>query len=81
MMETDNMAAFGLRNQYADFISEDKETNVIGRIISQEKGMYRLVSEKGEQLAEISGKLRYNAKSAADFPAVGDFVTADCSCV
>lgn len=30
------------------------------------------MTERGETEAEISGKLRYNAKSAADFPAVGD---------
>lgn len=37
-----------------------------------------MISEYGEQSAEISGKLRYNAKSAEDLPSVGDFVVADC---
>lgn len=49
----------------------------LGRIISQEKGLYRLVTEQGEKLGEVSGKFRYQAVTASDFPAVGDFVMVD----
>lgn len=69
-----NMTAFGLLNQHAAAAKEYNENYAVGRILSQEKGIYRLISEMGEQLAEVSGKLRHNAKSATDFPAVGDFV-------
>ena len=72
-----DMAAYGLLGQYAEAAQACDEGFVIGRILSQEKGLYRLVSERGEQLAEISGRLRYHAKSPADFPAVGDFVVID----
>lgn len=74
-----NMNAFGLQDQYAEFVKEYKGNYIVGRIISQEKGIYRLISEKGEQFAEVSGRLRYNAKTASDFPAVGDFVMIDCN--
>lgn len=74
-----DMAAYGLLNQYAALGREYDENYTVGRILSQEKGIYRLVSEKGEQLAEISGKLRYNIKNMSDFPAVGDFVAIDCN--
>lgn len=47
------------------------------RVISQEKGIYTVTSEHGEQLAEVSGKLRFEARDPADFPAVGDFVKTD----
>lgn len=47
------------------------------RVILQEKGMYRIVSSLGESLAVISGKLRYEAHTAEDLPAVGDFVMAE----
>lgn len=30
---------------------------MISRIIAQEKGLYRIITEQGEKLAEISGKL------------------------
>lgn len=44
------------------------------RILSQEKGFYRIICEKGEKLAQISGKFRFRTVSPADYPAVGDFV-------
>ena len=72
-----DMAAYGLLGQYAEAAQACDEGFVIGRILSQEKGLYRLVSEEGEQLAEVSGRLRYHAISPADYPAVGDFVVID----
>ena len=46
----------------------------IGRIISEHKERYIVISEKGETEAEITGNLRFSAKSREDFPAVGDWV-------
>lgn len=73
------MAVFGLFSQYAALMQEYDENNLIGRVLSQEKGLYRVISEEGEQLAEVSGRLRHRAVSASDFPAVGDFVMIDCT--
>lgn len=73
------MAAFGLRNQYVALAQEYRKEYMVGRILSQERGLYRLISEKGEQFAEVSGKFRYKAKRISDFPAVGDFVFIDCN--
>lgn len=73
-----NMAAYGLSAQYEAFAREYGDAYTVGRILSQEKGLYRLISEKGEQPAVVAGKLRYHAENASDFPAVGDFVMADC---
>jgi len=54
---------------------------VAARILLQEKGAYRvaLAADDGvaEKAAEISGKFRYQALTAADFPAVGDYVLVD----
>lgn len=72
-----DMAAYGLLGQYAEAAQACDEGFVFGRILSQEKGLYRLVSEEGEQLAEVSGRLRYHATSPSDYPAVGDFVVID----
>lgn len=44
------------------------------RVLSQEKGFYRIITNKGEKLAEISGKFRFQATVSSDYPAVGDFV-------
>lgn len=45
-----------------------------GRVSSQYKDLYKVITEHGELTAEISGKFRFGAKSLADYPAVGDFV-------
>lgn len=46
----------------------------IGRVSSQYKDLYKVITEDGERLAEISGKFRYEARSLTAYPAVGDFV-------
>ena len=49
----------------------------VSRVLSQEKGIYRLVSSQGEKLGEISGKFHYDVQAKSEYPAVGDFVMAD----
>lgn len=46
------------------------------RVITQEKGYYRISDGNSERLAEVSGKYRYTAAAVSDYPAVGDFVVA-----
>ncbi|WP_312701371.1 ribosome small subunit-dependent GTPase A [Sedimentibacter sp.] len=71
-----NMKEYGLSER---FINESTlyENQSIGRIASQDKGLYKLISENGELRAQISGKFRYNASGVSDYPAVGDFVIFD----
>lgn len=45
-----------------------------GRITLEHKRIYRLLSEHGELLGEVTGKLRYEATGREDYPAVGDWV-------
>jgi len=45
-----------------------------GRVALEERGAYRLYTEHGEVSARVRGKLRFDSQSAADFPAVGDWV-------
>ena len=49
---------------------------VRARVITQEKGLYTLKYGDAENIAEVSGKFRYEANSISDYPAVGDYVTA-----
>lgn len=49
----------------------------IGRVISQYKNLYKVIIAKGELMAEMAGKFNFKVKTAADFPAVGDFVMLD----
>jgi len=46
-----------------------------GRVVLEERGAYRLLTEEGELSARVRGKLRFDSQSAADFPAVGDWVS------
>jgi ribosome biogenesis GTPase len=47
---------------------------VPGRVTSGHTHVYRVCTEEGEWLAEVSGRLRYGAGGPQDFPAVGDWV-------
>ncbi len=46
----------------------------VGRVISEQKQSYRLLTEDGELLAQISGRMRFQAGAREDFPAIGDWV-------
>jgi ribosome biogenesis GTPase / thiamine phosphate phosphatase len=63
-------------NNYLEKMSEvsflsDFET---GRVLSEHKERYLIVSNRGEIEAEITGRLRFTSNSREDFPAVGDWV-------
>ncbi|MBD0349331.1 MAG: ribosome small subunit-dependent GTPase A [Thermoleophilia bacterium] len=46
------------------------------RVVTQSRGLYRLLSELGEHAAERAGRLRHES-APVDHPAVGDWVAAD----
>lgn len=71
-----NMKQYGLTDRFSA-LAAMYEGLTLGRIILQEKGMYRIVTENGECFAEVSGKFRYNAKTVSEYPAVGDFVMVE----
>lgn len=47
------------------------------RVISQEKGMYKISSGSAVKNAAVSGKFMYTAATVSDYPAVGDYVIAE----
>jgi len=49
----------------------------LGRVTSQYKDLYKVVTNEGELLALVSGKFRYETKYLSDYPVVGDFVMLD----
>lgn len=64
---------YGLTDRFINESNEYKELR-LGRVISQYKGIYKIVTSEGEQLAKVSGKFRYETYDNLNFPAVGDFV-------
>ena len=45
------------------------------RVVLEQRGAYRLYTEQGEISARVRGKLRFDSEGAADFPAIGDWVS------
>ena len=60
-----------LMDQFEPFQAEGL---VPARVTREHKGVYAVYFADGEQLAEVSGKLRHDATTRSDFPAVGDWV-------
>ncbi|KAB7673029.1 ribosome small subunit-dependent GTPase A [Bacillus sp. B1-b2] len=56
------------------FTNLAKKDEIVGRVTLEHKRMYRVWSEAGELLCEVSGKLSFQAMSREDYPAVGDWV-------
>jgi len=71
-----NMDKYGARERHYAEASMHPEY-YLGRIVSQSKDIYKVATEKGEYMAEISGKFRHEANCIADYPVVGDFVMLD----
>lgn len=66
---------FGYNDQFEKFRIEQKlDSFEMGRVIAEHKERYIVKTTKGEYEAEITGNMRYTAKSREDFPAVGDWV-------
>ena len=57
--------SLGMKEEYRD---------VRAKVVSQERNLYRVKSDLGEILAEVSGKFLYDVVTVSDFPAVGDDV-------
>lgn len=55
-------------------IDNDLISFEIGRVIAEHKERYIIRTPKGEFEAEITGNMRFTAKSREDFPAAGDWV-------
>ena len=64
---------YGLKNIYIEEAKNYPKFR-LARVIAQYKGLYKIITECNEKLAEISGKFRYEATESIEFPAVGDYV-------
>lgn len=67
---------FGYNDKIENYRIEHRLENFdIGRVISEHRDRYIIKTIHGEYEAEITGNMRFNAKSREDFPTVGDWVT------
>jgi len=66
---------FGYNQTFEKFrIEQQLDGYEIGRVIAEHKERYIVHTAQGESEAEITGNLRFTAKSREDYPAVGDWV-------
>lgn len=72
----ENINNYGYNGYFAALAAEYTDFTP-ARVILQEKELYRIVSDFGEQGAVVSGKFRYDAQTVSDYPVVGDFVMVE----
>lgn len=66
---------FGYNNIFEKFrLDNDLGSFEIGRVIAEHKERYIVKTIKSEFESEITGNMRFTARSREDFPAVGDWV-------
>ncbi|CAM3987233.1 ribosome small subunit-dependent GTPase A [Mesobacillus zeae] len=70
-----NFTNLGLNEELLNEYSIYKDNGFeLGRICSEHKGIYKILTEVGEVLGNISGNFLNSITQKSDFPAVGDWV-------
>ncbi len=74
-MNVSDLTTFGWDEFFeANFKTYAQDGYASGRVALEHKRFFRVYTQHGEVLAEISGKLRHEAANRRDLPAVGDWV-------
>ena len=74
-MNVADLTTFGWNEFFeANFESYAGKGFTPGRVALEHKNLFRAYTQSGEVMAEISGKLRHEATTRRDLPAVGDWV-------
>ncbi len=71
-----NLYQFGWNDRFEQQFEEINTDHSCrpARVVYAQRQLYRVVSERGEFQAQVSGRFRYQATLAADFPTTGDWV-------
>jgi ribosome biogenesis GTPase / thiamine phosphate phosphatase len=69
------LEALGWTDRVAEaFLAHAAPDVVPGRVSLEHQHIYRILTERGEVLARVAGRLRHEATTAVEYPAVGDWV-------
>src|SRR5512145_547375 len=75
IMSVTDLTTFGWDEFFEDNFQAYAQTGyTCGRVALEHKNFFRVYTEYGDVLAEISGKLRHEAVNRSDLPVVGDWV-------
>lgn len=69
-----NLKALGWKDFFQQQIEEDEKDLIPARVFRQDINRYHLLSEQGELIGTLPGRLLSLAASKADLPTVGDWV-------
>lgn len=73
-----DLAEYGWRPAFADVFAEHAARGLApGRVSLEHTHIYRVITEQGEMLARVAGRLRHHAAARSAFPAVGDWVALE----
>lgn len=73
-----DLTALGWAPPLADAFAPHAERGLVpGRVALEHTHIYRVLTEDGEWLSRVSGRLRHQAAQRVDFPAVGDWVALE----
>lgn len=76
-MKTVNLHDLGLNERYIQEATMYDENLYISRVSVQHREMYKVITEQGEIIAQVSGKMGHSSKLNSNYPAVGDWVLID----
>jgi ribosome biogenesis GTPase / thiamine phosphate phosphatase len=75
---TVDLTVYGWSDRLADAFASHAAAGLMpARVTLEHTHVYRVVTEKGERLARVAGRLRHEAAARADFPAVGDWIAIE----
>ncbi len=73
-----DLTAWGWDPRWTDTFARVAPPGTIpGRVTTEHRGGYGLVTDNGEVTATVSGRFRHEALTVEDFPAVGDWVAVE----
>ena len=73
-----SLNSLGWNDRFAAAFAEHAAAGrVPARVVLEHTHIYRVATEEDELLARVSGRLRHNASTRPDFPAVGDWVVVE----
>ncbi len=65
---------YGFNEQWMEKFRSYEKDYTVGRVTLEHKRLYRVITNTDELLADVTGKMNFEARGREDYPAVGDWV-------